>query len=96
MRQLDSAKSELQWVASALRNRAARVVERRRARIAELGAHLNALSPLATLSRGYAVARGLDGIALTSAAAFRRELDFELQLRDGTIGARVTKAAEGG
>lgn len=93
-KRMDGAKSELQWVASALRNRAVRLVERRRARVAELGAQLNALSPLATLNRGYAVARAMDGHALTSALAFKAGQDFQLLLRDGSIDARVTKPAE--
>lgn len=94
-KRVDGAKAELQWLASALRNRSVRVVERRRARLSQLGAQLNALSPLATLGRGYAVARATDGRALTSASAFTVGQDFELLLRDGSIGARVTKTAEG-
>jgi len=93
-RRVDGAKSDLQWVAAALRNRAVRLVEGRRARLTELAGRLNALSPLATLQRGYAVARGTDGHALTSARAFHAGDEFELLLRDGTIGARVTKPAE--
>lgn len=93
-KRVDGAKADLQWVASALRNRAVRIVERRRARVAELAAKLDALSPLATLNRGYAVARTPDGHALTSAGSFRAEQVFELLLRDGSIGARVIRPAE--
>lgn len=91
-KRVDRAKSELQWLASALRNRVVLTTERRRARISELGAQLHALSPLATLSRGYAVARDTDGRAITSAKAFRLDQPFSLVLRDGSIGARVTHA----
>lgn len=90
-KRVDRAKSELQWIASALRNRVVRTTERRRARLSELGAQLNALSPLATLSRGYAVARGADGRALMSVESFKLDQPFDLVLRDGTIGARVTR-----
>lgn len=94
VKRVDRAKSDLHWVASALKSRVVRLAERRRARLAELGAHLNGLSPLATLSRGYAVARAEDGRALTSVAAFAPDQPFSLQLRDGRIGARVTRTEQ--
>jgi len=93
-KRVDSAKADLQWHASALRNRLVRAAERRRARVAELGGRLHALSPLATLNRGYAVARGLDGRALTSIKAFSDEMPFNLVLRDGFVGARVTNVED--
>jgi exodeoxyribonuclease VII large subunit len=93
-RRVDNAKSELQWHASALRSRLVRVGERRRARLNTLGGRLHALSPLATLSRGYAVARGEGGRALTSVQSFRPDMPFSVVLRDGTVGARVTRIEE--
>jgi exodeoxyribonuclease VII large subunit len=92
-KRVDRAKTELHWAASALRTRVTRLAERRRASVAELGARLNALSPLATLQRGYAVARAPDGRVLSSASAFEVGAEFELRLRDGRIGARVTRGA---
>jgi len=92
-KRVDRAKTELHWSASALRTRVTRLAERRRAALGELGARLNALSPLATLQRGYAVARSPHGRALTSAAAFAPDAEFELLLRDGRVGARVTRPA---
>lgn len=73
--------------------RAERSVERRRARVSELAARIDALSPLATLSRGYGVARRRDGGALPSASAFSAGLEFDLQLRDGIITARTEAIA---
>lgn len=90
-RRVDHAKSELQWHASALQGRLTRAVERRRARLAALGGRLHALSPLATLSRGYAVARAADGRALTSVQTFHEDMSFDLLLRDGKVGATVTR-----
>lgn len=69
------------------------VVIRKRAVVGTAAARLNALSPLATLSRGYAVARDTDGGALTSAGQFTAGLDFELLLHDGKVNAE-TKSAE--
>src|SRR5205814_2259198 len=55
---------------------------------------LNALSPLATLARGYAVARSKDGGALTSARQFSKGLDFDLLLHDGEVSARAKEVAQ--
>lgn len=93
-RRVDGAKADLQWHASALRNRLSRVAELRRARVGALGGRLHALSPLATLSRGYAVARNSDGRALTSVTGFRKAMPFTLVLRDGQVGATVTSVED--
>ena len=89
-KRVDGAKADIQWHASALRNRLTHLMERRRGRVAELSGRLHALSPLATLERGYAVARDPDGKALTSAKQFSKDLPFNVVLRDGIVGARVT------
>lgn len=66
---------------------AQRVVERRRARLDGFAGRLDALSPLGTLARGYAVARAEDGTPLTHTAAFQDGLSFQLVLRDGRVRA---------
>jgi exodeoxyribonuclease VII large subunit len=48
---------------------------------------LNALSPLAVLARGYAVARDDGGTTLGSTADFAPARDFQLLLRDGIVRA---------
>ena len=69
-----------------------RVVDRRRRRVGELAARLDALSPLAVLGRGYALARRVEDDRIV-----RREADvglddeLDLQLAEGRIGARVTR-----
>ena len=68
-----------------------RIVVSKRAMLGTSAARLNALSPLATLSRGYAVARDRDGRALTSARQFSAGLDFELMLHDGRVRAKVVE-----
>lgn len=68
---------------------ASRVVERKRARIEVLGGRLHALSPLATLARGFAVARGADGRPRARAASFTPGDAFALQMHDGRVDARV-------
>jgi exodeoxyribonuclease VII large subunit len=70
-----------------LRTGIARGAERRTARMSAVAGRLHALSPLATLARGYAVARDASGTTLGSAADFAPALEFELLLRDGTVRA---------
>lgn len=61
--------------------------ERRRARVHGIAGRLNALSPLAVLARGYAVARDASGATLGSVGDFAPALDFDLLLRDGLVRA---------
>jgi exodeoxyribonuclease VII large subunit len=63
-----------------------RLGERQSALAASAG-RLNALSPLATLERGYAVARAEQGATLTSATQFVEGQAFTLRLRDGEVDA---------
>jgi exodeoxyribonuclease VII large subunit len=52
-----------------------------------LAGRLDALSPLATLARGYAVARTADGRAVASVGQLPPDTSFELLLRDGRVRA---------
>lgn len=61
--------------------------ERRRARVSAIAGRLNALSPLATLARGFAVARDPSGTTLGSVHYFAPARDFDLLLRDGVVRA---------
>ncbi|MGA9836872.1 MAG: exodeoxyribonuclease VII large subunit, partial [Gemmatimonadaceae bacterium] len=78
----------------ALAGLAQRGVERRRARLGALAGRLDALSPLATLERGYAVARDDEGHVLASVTQFTPDTAFRLTLRDGDIRARTTGIQE--
>ncbi len=84
-----SAQADVRTTARDLRAAAIRLVEKRRAGMGGVAGRLNALSPLATLSRGYAVARRPDGEMLTSASQFVTGEKFNLTLHDGAVGARV-------
>ena len=64
------------------------MLERRRSALDHTGARLQALSPLATLSRGYAIVRA-GGDALRTAADVRAGDHVEVQLAAGSLGARV-------
>ena len=89
-----SAQADVKTTARDLKTAAVRLVQARRNGMASVAGRLNALSPLATLSRGYAVARDADGHALTSATDFVKDERFDLLLRDGVVGAR-TETIEG-
>jgi exodeoxyribonuclease VII large subunit len=92
-RRVREARDRLTHSARDLRLVASRTVERRRARLDGAAGRLHALSPLATLARGYAVARDGSGRTLSSAAQFTPGLPFSLTLRDGSIEAAVADGA---
>jgi exodeoxyribonuclease VII large subunit len=94
VRKVRIARTDLRQIAGKLSRNATRTVETRRANIVSAGGHLNALSPLATLSRGYAVARALDGTALTSRTQFSVGMPFNVRLADGSIPSMVTGEPE--
>jgi exodeoxyribonuclease VII large subunit len=66
-----------------------RLVAARRADLSRLAAQLDALSPVAVLGRGYAVARGEDGKVLGRISAFAPGMRFTLTVSDGEISART-------
>jgi exodeoxyribonuclease VII large subunit len=91
-RRASRARMNLESRAGALGRAASIDAERRRAAIAATAGRLNALSPLATLARGYAVARAAtDRRTLASVEDFHAGALFTLTLRDGDVAARVTE-----
>jgi exodeoxyribonuclease VII large subunit len=63
----------------------------RRTSIGAVAGRLNALSPLATLARGYSVARDSNGNTLSNVADFSADMPFDLFVRDGVVPARVNR-----
>jgi exodeoxyribonuclease VII large subunit len=61
-------------------------LERKRARLDTLHARLGALSPVATLERGYAIVRGDDGV-IRSAEQVERGDALSIRVADGSFGA---------
>ncbi|MBV9879179.1 MAG: exodeoxyribonuclease VII large subunit [Gemmatirosa sp.] len=71
-----------------LASAATRIAERRRAGLQATAGRLHALSPLATLARGYAVARSTpDGRTLARVADFAPGAPFDLLVADGRVRA---------
>ena len=64
------------------------LLERRRSALDHTGARLKALSPLATLDRGYAIVRA-GAVALRAASAVSQGDRLESELASGSVGARV-------
>lgn len=84
-----SAHADVKTAARDLQAATMRLVDKRRASMRAVAGQLNTLSPLSTLSRGYAVARRPDGAALTSASQFASGESFNLTLHDGIVDAVV-------
>lgn len=81
------ARIRLDRLGGSMAQASSRVVSRKKAALGTCAARLNALSPLGTLSRGYAVARDEKGRALTSTQHFAPNLKFRLLLHDGEVAA---------
>jgi exodeoxyribonuclease VII large subunit len=90
---VQGARNELERLARRISQTAEGIVVARKSQLAATAGRLNALSPLATLSRGYAVARDPKGKALTSTQHFRAGLAFELLLHDGRVGAEANEVS---
>lgn len=69
-------------------------LDRRRAEVAVLAGRLDALSPLATLRRGYSVARSPEGQVLKQLDDFVPGSNFQLRVSDGRVDCRVERIAE--
>jgi exodeoxyribonuclease VII large subunit len=66
-----------------------RHVDRRRREVEAAAGRLNALSPLATLERGFAIVRGQTGTTVRSVHALEPGAELDLVLRDGIAGVTV-------
>ena len=77
---LDRALTHLERATRAL-------VDRRRKALEAAGGRLDALSPLATLRRGYSVARSDDGRVLNAVEHLPVGVRFHLRVSDGTVAA---------
>jgi exodeoxyribonuclease VII large subunit len=89
-RRADRARADFDRMRRDLVRAAGGAIETRKAWLGAQSARLDALSPLRTLDRGYAVARGEDGTPLTSVDEFVVGGEFSLVVRDGVVGARTT------
>ncbi len=87
--QVESARERLTAAGVAVTRAATHPVERRRLMLEGLAGQLHALSPLATLGRGYAALTLPSGAAVTSVEALAPGDAFVARLRDGDVHART-------
>jgi exodeoxyribonuclease VII large subunit len=71
-----------------------RTIQGHRQRTASLAGHLEALSPLAVLSRGYSITRASDGAVLRSAALVNEGETVSVLLHKGELQCRVESKRE--
>jgi exodeoxyribonuclease VII large subunit len=84
---VESARNRHRAAGRSLQHSATAFTQRAKHRVAALAGRLDALSPLSTLHRGYAVPRDLEGRTLREVAELAPGLAFELLLRDGSVRA---------
>ncbi|MFL5615831.1 MAG: exodeoxyribonuclease VII large subunit [Gemmatimonadaceae bacterium] len=82
---LEEAGVALHRVAGDLTTASREAIDRRGSRIAATAGRLHALSPLATLARGYAIAQNDEGRTLGSVTDFAPGAEFDLRVRDGVV-----------
>jgi exodeoxyribonuclease VII large subunit len=87
---LERASDRVERTHERLRRAPALAVERKRAALEAVAGRLRTLSPLETLERGYAIVRA-DSRIVTSAEAVESGDRVDVQLRDGSFGARVER-----
>ena len=87
LERLTAARERLRDARTAVSSVAGQLVERRELRLQAVSGRLNALSPLATLARGYAVLHAASGGPITSAAGLVAGDRFTVRLRDGRVDA---------
>ena len=84
---LDYRRETLDRISDRVYNAWDRGTERRRNKLAALAGRIDALSPLAVLTRGYGAAFGEDDKPITKATALPKGKRFTLRLSDGTVNA---------
>jgi exodeoxyribonuclease VII large subunit len=89
--QVASARKRLIDAGVAVARSASHPVERRRLLLEGMAGRLHALSPLATLARGYAVLSDDDGAPITSIDTIRTGDSLVARLKDGRIHSRVVR-----
>ena len=89
--QVESARERLAAAGVSVARAASHPIERRRLALEGIAGRLHALSPLATMARGYAVLIDGDGAPVTTVEALEAGDSFVARLRDGRIQARAER-----
>ncbi|MEW6514131.1 MAG: exodeoxyribonuclease VII large subunit [Pseudomonadota bacterium] len=89
MRERTALQPRLDRLGHRLRQTLSGQIARRHQQLSRCQGALAALSPLATLDRGYSIVRGPDGAIVRDAAQLATGDDLQLQFAHGKVGARV-------
>lgn len=92
--QVESARERLAAAGTAVARAASQPVERRRLVLEGMAGRLHALSPLATLARGYAVLSDGEGATVTSVTGLDPGDVFTARVHDGRIHARTERVEQ--
>ena len=91
---IQSRKGDLMAASAGLYNWPGPAMAKAKGDLGRLAASLNALSPLASLGRGYAIARDDDGRIVKSVEQVEKGQHLELLVADGTVDATVEGATK--
>jgi exodeoxyribonuclease VII large subunit len=89
LRVIELRRTQLGRTRERLEHRMLRLVDTRRTTLARLAGQIDALSPLQSLARGFAVPLDGDGRILRRRAQFETGAPFQLRVVDGTVPCRV-------
>lgn len=87
-------KVALQMLAARLEKPVQAFLSRQNGRLGQAGAGLNALSPLASLARGYSICLKPDGSIVSRVGQTRTGEDLQLRVSDGSIDCRVERTGK--
>jgi exodeoxyribonuclease VII large subunit len=90
-RRLAPARQSVDLATGRLERSVRNLIDRRRREVRAGAGRLDALSPLATLRRGYAVARTADGKVLRTTADFEVGTEFVVRVSDGRVAAETLR-----
>ena len=90
-RAVDANRQRIDGLVGRASRAAQRTLDRQRSRLDISMAGLTAVSPLATLARGFAIVRDAEGSVIRSTDQVRPGDAISIQVSDGTIGGRVTE-----
>ncbi len=89
---VDSDRQRVDGLVGRLASASVRLMEQRRTRLAVATASLAAISPVATLSRGFAIVRSADGQIVRHVADVADSDAITVQVSDGEFGATVNQS----
>ncbi len=86
---IESEEQHIDNLTKSAEHAATLLIEKKFTKLKSSAATLDALSPLKTLSRGYAIASKKDGTLITSVCDIKNEQEFSLRLKDGEANCKV-------